>query len=146
MPSEYSLSPINAFRYLGATCNDGFFDVVALTGGGATYRAPSSISANPCLCNTVYYSVIMACSWCQYSDIVSWSNWIINCPASYSTKSFPYAVPLGTVVPPWADIDPTVGGWWSDVEAQQYASEWTTQFLIGNELTVSYSQSRRLPR
>lgn len=107
-------------RSIGAVGN---WTVTALSaaGGESTYPIPSGDLAEPCHCNTVFYSLVMACATCQGFGIVSWDAWISNCKGSDVSKSFPDNLPPGTIVPSWADIDPTISGSWNITQAQQYA-------------------------
>lgn len=61
-------------------------------------------SSNPCLCSTVFYSMISACSLCQTSSSLDWSSYSINCN-NISFSSFPLPIPQQTSVPHYAYLD-----------------------------------------
>ncbi|KAG8930775.1 hypothetical protein FRC01_002279 [Tulasnella sp. 417] len=89
--------------------------------GAETYGAPSGELATPCECNTVFYNLIEACAACQQGTITLWQYWIQYCPQTYIGKTFPYPIPAGTQVPPWAAMDPSEAGFWSPTIASAYA-------------------------
>jgi len=95
--STYTLGPLNAtFNYL----------------------PPAKGVALPCECNTVMYSLFMACTACQnVSSVQDWSYWDANCEAIYVTQ-YPGIIPDGTAVPAWAYLNVTTTGIWSAVNAQ----------------------------
>ncbi|KAH8099951.1 hypothetical protein BXZ70DRAFT_195533 [Cristinia sonorae] len=70
---------------------------------GDYYRPPQPASATACQCNTVFYSMLQACSKCQAHPIVPWSTWEFNCTTPYS--GYPETIPSGTNVPSWAYLD-----------------------------------------
>jgi len=57
-----------------------------------------------CDCNTVMYSLYMACSACQEGRVNSWALWSNNCDILYYSW-YPYRVPQGTAIPFWAFYD-----------------------------------------
>lgn len=59
-----------------------------------------------CDCDTVMYSLYMACSTCQGGIIYSWAKYIAQCETVYVTQ-YPHDVPYGTAVPHWAFYDVT---------------------------------------
>jgi len=59
-----------------------------------------------CDCNTVMYSLYMACSTCQGGMIYSWLRWITQCDSVYVTQ-YPIDIAPGTAVPRWAFYDVT---------------------------------------
>ncbi|KAG1875167.1 hypothetical protein C8R48DRAFT_401663 [Suillus tomentosus] len=81
----------------------------------ANYESPSAAGANSCLCNTVAYSMMAACSDCQNATYASWSSWSTNC-AQLSIRQYPMDIPTGTKVPNWAYLN--VSGGFDPVAAQ----------------------------
>ncbi|KAH7907962.1 hypothetical protein BJ138DRAFT_413194 [Hygrophoropsis aurantiaca] len=85
-------------------CNDEYVFFGPLTAGSDdVYPAPSDDTVGPCLCNTVIYSLATACATCQDASFLSWSEWIVNCPASdVVQQSWPTSIPSNTAIPAWA--------------------------------------------
>ncbi|KAG8952430.1 hypothetical protein FRC04_004490 [Tulasnella sp. 424] len=94
-------------------------DPTALLG---PYNPPQGAGVTVCRCNTVVYSLLSACSYCQGGIVGKWSDWIAFCPSTYVSNNFPQTVPSDTAVPGWADLDPTAAGIWNPTAAQQYAT------------------------
>ncbi|KAL5511096.1 hypothetical protein ACEPAH_4311 [Sanghuangporus vaninii] len=93
-------SPCLVGAYVGGACNGGQYDVGALL-DGEHYIGPASVAANGCLCSTVMYSLMGACSTCQNATIITWSAWSANCPEVF-VQSYPQDIPQDTAVPGWA--------------------------------------------
>ncbi|KAL5529756.1 hypothetical protein ACEPAG_5741 [Sanghuangporus baumii] len=93
-------SPCLVGAYIGGACNGGQYDVGALL-EGQHYIGPTSSNANGCLCSTVMYSLMGACSTCQNATIITWSAWSANCPEVFA-QAFPQDIPQDTAVPGWA--------------------------------------------
>ncbi|KAK7690895.1 hypothetical protein QCA50_005997 [Cerrena zonata] len=68
------------------------------------YLTPSKDS--PCLCNSVYYSMLQACAVCQDRTSDVWSTWIMNCSNVYQTV-YPCDFSSGTAVPAWGYLNVT---------------------------------------
>ncbi|KAI0793750.1 hypothetical protein C8Q74DRAFT_530116 [Fomes fomentarius] len=118
-----------------------------------SYSAPPPGSIQ-CACNTVMFSLIAACAWCQgYANgvgMVNWQDWTRSCPnIGDVTESviFPLPVPNQTVIPDWASTPGPLlmDGRWDENTAfslaQRAAS--TTSFFVSttSDLTTSSSQS-----
>lgn len=113
---------ISFLRYLSSVCaTDGNWVVVPP--GNATYDPPTTANASVCQCNTVAYSLMEACSFCQGSHIGTWRTWITNCPEASWSKAYANTVPSETVIPPWALLDPTLSGSWSASRAKKYVGK-----------------------
>jgi len=54
-----------------------------------------------CDCNTVMYSLYMACTSCQSGEVYSWLQWIPECTSVYISQ-YPVDIAQGTDVPHWA--------------------------------------------
>ncbi|KAF9790681.1 hypothetical protein BJ322DRAFT_406973 [Thelephora terrestris] len=59
-----------------------------------------------CDCDTVMYSLYMACTTCQGGVIYSWTKWIAQCTTVYVTQ-YPHNIAQGTAIPHWAFYDVT---------------------------------------
>lgn len=72
---------------------------------GQSYRPPQGNSSGDlaCECDTVTYSLYMACARCQGEDhyVYSWVRWIAECDA-ISIGLYPRNIPNGTAIPRWA--------------------------------------------
>jgi len=64
-------------------------------------KDPNGTSGLTCECDTVMYSLYMACSNCQGGSIASWTDWIVNCD-NVAVAQYPHDIPPGTAVPHWA--------------------------------------------
>ncbi|KAL5489760.1 hypothetical protein ACEPAI_4592 [Sanghuangporus weigelae] len=93
-------SPCLVGAYIGGACNGGQYDVGALL-EGEHYIGPTSLAANGCLCSTVMYSLMGACSTCQNATIITWSSWSVSCPEVF-VQAYPQDIPQDTAVPGWA--------------------------------------------
>ncbi|KAF9790678.1 hypothetical protein BJ322DRAFT_406892 [Thelephora terrestris] len=60
-----------------------------------------------CDCNTVMYSLSMACSSCQGGNVYPWDAWAKGCNAT-SISVYPSGIPRGTAVPHWAFYNVTL--------------------------------------
>lgn len=85
----------------------GPFDIPPLN-GSQNYRPPraSQDEELSCECNTVLYSLYMACGSCQGGVAVTWLYWITHCSQVYVAQ-YPYDIPFGTAVPRWAFFNVT---------------------------------------
>ncbi|RPD62054.1 hypothetical protein L227DRAFT_48266 [Lentinus tigrinus ALCF2SS1-6] len=57
-----------------------------------------------CGCNTVVYSILMACQLCQANityNVLAWTEYAQNC-VNKTILSYPRPVPSGTAIPAWA--------------------------------------------
>ncbi|KAI0717147.1 hypothetical protein C8Q76DRAFT_726739 [Earliella scabrosa] len=78
-----------------------------------------------CQCNTVHYSIIAACAFCQgYTNnqgIVNFSEFLDNCPNSSIRGSvYPMTIPLETDFPAWAYLN-LLNDQWDDKSAHSLA-------------------------
>ncbi|KAF8329849.1 uncharacterized protein EI90DRAFT_1353804 [Cantharellus anzutake] len=66
---------------------------------------------NECVCSTPVYQLMSACGACQGRLFVGWQEWKFYCPSyGFGAGQFPKAVPVGTAVQYWAQIDPAIWG------------------------------------
>jgi len=69
-----------------------------------TYRGPTTKLQSSCLCSSVIYALVSACSDCQGGLIESWPTWSTNC-TSPLVDSFDGPLPANISVPAWAYFD-----------------------------------------
>jgi len=69
-----------------------------------TYRGPTTKLQSSCLCSSVIYALVSACSDCQGGLIESWPTWSRNC-TSPLVDSFDGPLPANISVPAWAYFD-----------------------------------------
>jgi len=104
MYNSLQQDPCEIVRKLGGTCTAGYYDVPPLPPGG-NYSL-GSLNPNQCTCNTVYYSLLAACSVCQGGKFISFSNSASNCGniGTYLQR-YPGIIPNDTAVPHYAYLD-----------------------------------------
>lgn len=97
--AEYTYPPLNATQYYLPPRTNHTGDVM-------------------CDCNTVMYSLYMACAACQGGQIYSWMQWIPQCESVYVTQ-YPIDIAQGTAVPHWAyyNITSLPNQTWNDTVA-----------------------------
>jgi hypothetical protein len=61
-----------------------------------------------CDCNTVMYSLYMACAACQGGEYYPWPTYITQCTSGVMISQYPVDIAQGTAVPHWAYTDITV--------------------------------------
>jgi len=90
------------------------------------YLPPSSNHSGDltCDCNTVMYSLTMACTSCQLSGVYSWLQWIPQCTSVYITQ-YPVNISQGTAVPHWAYYN------WTSLPTETYND--TVAMSIGRD-------------
>lgn len=94
--------PCTVALALGDQCYpEGYFGIPAAT-SGEYYYPP--IESTPCVCNTVYYSLISACAQCQGTgaNVTAWPDWSSNC--TNTTNDYPEPIPDDVVVPNWTSL------------------------------------------
>ncbi|KAL1738079.1 hypothetical protein HDZ31DRAFT_70420, partial [Schizophyllum fasciatum] len=96
-------SPCDVLASLGAVCNSGLFSVPSLS-NGEQYVGPDPDYATTCRCNTVFYSMLAACSACQDASYIAWTLYSANC-SSVAIQEYPDDIPRGTRIPHWAYQD-----------------------------------------
>ncbi|KAI0064543.1 hypothetical protein BV25DRAFT_249943 [Artomyces pyxidatus] len=110
-------SPCLVAAYLESVCNDGQFVIPQLT-DGQQYQGPTRAESNNlCMCNTVVYCLISACTGCQLNEWSSWPEWRGNCSSVASNGTLSTGIPPGTLVPHWAFQGITPTGMWDNVTA-----------------------------
>ncbi|KAI0650088.1 hypothetical protein C8Q79DRAFT_366009 [Trametes meyenii] len=118
-------SPCLIASYLLAPCASGSLSYVFPLTSGEHYATPTSLSgsANPCRCNTVFYSMISACATCQGQGnfVPTWSDYNEFCSPVY-IQQYPEDIVSGTSVPAWAYIDVT-NGTFDPISAQALAAQ-----------------------
>jgi len=101
---------------LGGVCNGGIWilDPLPL---GTHYIGPYVDDQSPCECNTVYYSLLAACSVCQGRLFLTFSGITSNCTTVY-LQQFPKDIPYDTAVPHYAYLDVITNGTFDVTRAQ----------------------------
>lgn len=94
-----------ASSLMGA-CTSSTYTVVPLE-IGQIYDGPWKGSDTPCLCSSVYYSLLSTCAFCQSRSYASWSTWSTNCTSVY-VSVYPGEIPENTAVPHWAYQNVTI--------------------------------------
>ncbi|KAK0210853.1 hypothetical protein DFS33DRAFT_330493 [Desarmillaria ectypa] len=94
-----------ASSLMGA-CTSATFTVVPLK-EGQIYDGPWKGSDKPCLCSSVYYSLLSTCAFCQNRSYASWSSWSTNCTRVY-VSVYPGEISGNTAVPHWAYQNVTI--------------------------------------
>ncbi|OSD08341.1 hypothetical protein PYCCODRAFT_11774 [Trametes coccinea BRFM310] len=98
-----------------------------LLGACGACRVGSCVLDNPCVCNTVMYSVYYACRLCvddPDKDIPSFNEFAQQFQCSSTlVGSFPEPVPGDTVIPTWAYLNLTTNDKFDSSLAQEVASQ-----------------------
>ncbi|KAF8921099.1 hypothetical protein CPB85DRAFT_304449 [Mucidula mucida] len=88
---------------LAAVCNpQQIYTIPALSRSGDVYGGP--LKGDECRCNSVFYSLLSACGFCQGYHYIKWSLFIRNC-TDPKVGSYPEDIPQGTAVFDWAYDD-----------------------------------------
>ncbi|CAE6429366.1 unnamed protein product, partial [Rhizoctonia solani] len=83
------------------------FEIPALEDGG--YYSFNSSLPNACVCNSVMWNLVSACSLCQRGLSGGWKEWRLSCPDNMvNVGKYPIPLPAGVSVPSWAYYDFTV--------------------------------------
>lgn len=135
-------SPCTLASALGKVCNDAGFDVPPI-GLNGYYLTPLKGYDNPCVCSSVFYSLLCACAKCQGGQYLRWSYYSTNCSTNY-LATFPRALPQGFPVPLWAYQNVSVLDMWylalgpQDVNTN---AEVTPVAVAGNSTTLNPPQN-----
>ncbi|CAE6476969.1 unnamed protein product [Rhizoctonia solani] len=98
-------SPCLVASYLGSVCRpDNTWRVPQLTGGSTYYVSGSSTK---CICTSVVWSLLAACSLCQGLDSSRWAVYSNDCTTADTSAPgiYPATIPSGVTVPNWAYYD-----------------------------------------
>lgn len=112
-------SPCLVAAYVQSVCFGSQYTVPALDPKNYPYDyypAPSADEANSCECNTVTYSLLSACAWCQNLTYTDWPDWKFYCSTEY--LGYPENIPSGTAIPQWAYQNVVVSGSFNATLAQ----------------------------
>ncbi|KAH8116796.1 hypothetical protein DFH11DRAFT_1132575 [Phellopilus nigrolimitatus] len=93
-------SPCLVAAYLAAACNGGQYSVSAIE-KGQHYIGPTADLVTPCLCSSVTYMMMGACSTCQNTTVITWEDWSSACSDVYF-DTYPEDINQDTAVPGWA--------------------------------------------
>ncbi|KAI0297406.1 hypothetical protein BC826DRAFT_1001669 [Russula brevipes] len=80
-------NPCIVAAYLGGTCDQAFAVVPIQPGRGYVYGPTQGNTIMLCMCNTVMYSLLSACSACQGADLNSWPLYSYNCTTTLPVSS-----------------------------------------------------------
>ncbi|KAF9260357.1 hypothetical protein L218DRAFT_989630 [Marasmius fiardii PR-910] len=99
-------SPCEMGEALGGVCSPGSFAIPPLP-EGYYYSGVNVAGVTPCVCNTVYYTMLSLCGLCQGGDADKFNLWSANCTQT-SSSTFPSPLPSGLRVPHYAylPLDP----------------------------------------
>lgn len=111
-------NPCEIAGALEAACEGFSVYVLGPLSQGTNYVSPQkNSSSKKCQCNTVQYSLYMACTACQNVTTQTWSFWSQFCDQVYVTQ-YPETIPSSTAVPHWAYLNYTVGDKFDPVTAK----------------------------
>ncbi|CUA77180.1 hypothetical protein RSOLAG22IIIB_06554 [Rhizoctonia solani] len=119
-------SPCLVASYLGSVCRpDNTWRVPQLTGGSTYYVSGSSTR---CICTSVVWSLLAACSLCQGLDSSRWTVYANDCTTADTSPPgiFPVTIPAGVAVPDWAYYDYVTAGVFNQVIASQQSGPEST--------------------
>jgi len=71
------------------------------TTGNLQYLGPYKGSDTTCLCNSVYYSLLSACAYCQGGSILPW---VLLKIISFIVPQYPWFDPGGQIIPPIVQV------------------------------------------
>ncbi|KAF9791938.1 hypothetical protein BJ322DRAFT_1026287 [Thelephora terrestris] len=132
-------NPCQIAGALEAACEGFSVYVLGPLAQGTNYVTPQKNStAEKCQCNTVMFSLYMACTGCQNVTTQSWSFWSQFCDQVYVT-AYPQSIPLNTAVPHWAYLNYTTGNMFDPVAAK--AAGGLPEMLAAVPSTVSLSST-----
>ncbi|KAF9790622.1 hypothetical protein BJ322DRAFT_402268 [Thelephora terrestris] len=95
--------PCHVASILQATCRSGSGTNGPQSLNGSFYTPPQEGRPDDlrCECDTVTYSILMACMTCQGGQSYSWITWAHECDTTYVAQ-YPFDIPRGTAIPRWA--------------------------------------------
>ncbi|KAH9998083.1 hypothetical protein BJV74DRAFT_883221 [Russula compacta] len=139
-------TPCDVAAYLAAECNNSQFTIPPLD-QGAHYTGPSaSDPARACECNSVFYSMISACTGCQKRVWIPYDQWLANCSTVAQVQTFPQQITGSTLVPAWAFLNVSYSQPWDNVTACDFGRNpesngtfrpsFAPQFKTGNAIAV----------
>jgi len=105
---------------------------------GTNYVTPqrNSTTSQMCQCNTVMFSLYMACTACQNVTTQTWTFWSQFCDQVYVTQ-YPESIPVNTSVPHWAFLDYTVGDKFDPVLAMAAGGQPETSAPVPSTVSLS---------
>ncbi|WVQ78725.1 hypothetical protein IAT38_000812 [Cryptococcus sp. DSM 104549] len=131
-------SPCLVWAKIQSLClsSTSYLNVPPLLDPSWSYNAPTSASS-VCQCNSVSYSLMAACTYCQWSNatIPSEESWSSSCP-SYSNDGLGF-LENSVQVPVWASVPVGSSGSWDPSTAQSGTA--TTPQSIAYSTTLSRS-------
>ncbi|KAI9508314.1 hypothetical protein F5148DRAFT_1284250 [Russula earlei] len=139
-------TPCETAAYLAAECNNGQFLIPQLASGNH-YTGPSGSDATDmCECNSVFYSLLSACSGCQKGIWIPYGQWSENCSAVEPVSTYPRKISSATLVSAWAFLNVSDSQPWDNVTAcafgrnpesgGTYRPPFAPQFNAGNAFSL----------
>ncbi|KAF9790650.1 hypothetical protein BJ322DRAFT_404530 [Thelephora terrestris] len=95
--------PCHVASMLQTACRNGSDTNGPQSLNGSYYTPPQEERSEDlkCECDTVTYSLIMACMTCQGGQSYSWIEWAHECNTTHVAQ-YPFDIPNGTAIPRWA--------------------------------------------
>ncbi|KAH7344124.1 hypothetical protein B0J17DRAFT_645366 [Rhizoctonia solani] len=124
-------SPCLVASYLGSVCRpDNTWRVPSLSGGSTYYVSGSSTK---CICTSVVWSLLAACSLCQGLDSSRWTVYANDCTTADTSPPgiYPVALPSGVAVPNWAFYDYVTAGVFNQVIVENGSGGSNTGAIVG---------------
>lgn len=98
-------TPCLVAAFLESSCSGTPHDVNQVP-PGHHYIGPISTEADLCACNSVTYSLVEACGLCQgQTQLISYSDWTLNCRTTLQIGQFPKTIPDVIELPSWASLN-----------------------------------------
>ncbi|KAK7460672.1 hypothetical protein VKT23_009387 [Stygiomarasmius scandens] len=72
-------------------------------GPNQTHNPILADETQPCVCSTVFFSLLVACTTCQNANVVLWGEYSSNCTHTFESEIPPnVTIPSGFAIPHWA--------------------------------------------
>ncbi|KAF9562198.1 hypothetical protein CPC08DRAFT_391263 [Agrocybe pediades] len=104
------------------------------------YYNISTMYKTYCLCNTITYSLVSACSICQGQSYTYWSEWSDECDGQATLYEYKEPIPTGLDVPSWAYLDVTTKNYF-DLNAAFKNATASKNLLASNNPSSTQSES-----
>ncbi|KAI0760421.1 hypothetical protein C8Q74DRAFT_227433 [Fomes fomentarius] len=146
MNNSMNQNPCLVKAWLMTPCHIHEWKVSALNRENALYSGPAADRTDlaECDCNTVTYSLLAACAYCQgrtdNTGIVSWRVFTENCERVIFGK-YPQSIPSDTVIPDWAH-NPLQDGRWDANAAFLRANDKSNISQSGGSPSSTFASSR----
>ncbi|THU81600.1 hypothetical protein K435DRAFT_873160 [Dendrothele bispora CBS 962.96] len=74
--------PCALAKVVGMACDTGF--LIPTAGRNQTYSGVRADAQTPCICSTVYYTLLVVCAMCEDAGTLSWEVYSSNCTDTYT--------------------------------------------------------------